>query len=119
MQNDNHNNNIVEELKSNTLDIEEWGYHNEFQLLSEIILQWEARGVANGGSEKVLKEIQASKLALSRIGVYVSQMQNRQRGYNVQLSRFREAKLQADAKVKEIENHLKQFDKNNFNYNAT
>ena len=30
-----------------------------------------------------------------------------------------EAKLQADARVKEIEEHLKQFDQNNFNYNAS
>jgi len=119
MQNTTPPNNIVEELKNNVLDIEEFGYFNEFQLLSDLILSWEARGVAKGAPEAVMKEINAFKLALSRVGVYVNQMQNRQRSYNVQLGRFREAKLQADARVKEIEEHLKQFDQNNFNYNAS
>ena len=36
-------------------------------------------------------------------------MQQRERGYNIQLNRFREAKLLADAKLKELQYETKKL----------
>jgi len=101
-------NNIIEELNNNVLDVEEMAYYGEFELASNLLLSWKQKA-EEAQSIKTINELQACTNALARIGIYVNQMQARQREFNVQLGRFRRAKLEADAKaekaIKELEDY--------------
>ena len=100
------NNDIINENK--VLDVEEMAYYNEFMLASELLISWKKKA-EEAQSTKTLKELTACANALARIGVYVNQMQTRQREFNVQLSRFRIAKLQAEAETKKAKQELEDY----------
>lgn len=101
-------NDIIEEQKNNVHDIEELAYFGSFQKASNLLINWQAKA-QKANSENTLKELTACADALARIGIYVSQMQTRQREYDVQLSRFRVAKLEADAKAKKAIQDLEDY----------
>ena len=90
--------NFLDEYNNNVLDIEEFSYAGELEIASQCLLSWKEKAEA-AKSEETLKEINSAIKALTRIAIYVSQMQTRQREYNVQLGRFREAKIKADQKL--------------------
>ena len=90
--------NFLDEYNNNVLDIEEFSYTGELEIASQLLLSWREKAEA-AKSKETLKEINSAIKALTRIAIYVSQMQTRQREYNVQLSRFRAAKLEAEQKL--------------------
>ena len=94
---------ILNDIKSNVLDIEEFNFYNEFQLLSSILDSWHKKSKNKKLTDKTRAEIDSAIKSLSVISLYVMSMQQRERGYNIQLNRFREAKLLADAKLKELQ----------------
>jgi len=89
---------ILDDIKNNVLDIEEFNCYNEFQLLSSLLTQWNNKAKDRNLSKKTRAELDAANRAVSEISLYVMSMLQRQRGFNIQLNRFREAKLEADAK---------------------
>ena len=102
-------NDITNELKSNVLDVEEFSYLGHYELATNLLISWQDKAAA-ANSQTTLKQLNEFANALARIGIYVGTMQERQPSYNVQLSRFRTAKLESDAyvkKIKEIINDLK------------
>lgn len=84
------------EKDNNVLDIEEFAYYGEFELVANTLLKWSK-------AKKDHKELDEVVAAFSRIGVYVKTMQQRQRGYDLQLSRFRAAKLNAVERARRVE----------------
>jgi len=98
--------NILDEIQSNVLDIEEFSYFNDFELLSSILLAWKKKADYTKISEKNRIELDHSINALTKIGIYVSTMQNRQRTYNIQLSRFRLTKLEAEKKLEDLKQEI-------------
>jgi len=101
-------NNIIEELNNNVLDVEEFAYYGEFELASKLLISWKQRA-EEAGKTKTLKELKECANALARIGIYVNQMQARQRAFNVQLGRFRMAKLQAEAEAQKAKQELEDY----------
>ena len=99
-------NDILEELENNVLDIEEFAYYGEFELASKLLIAWKKKA-EEAQNTKTLKELKKCANALAHIGIYVNQMQARQRAYDVQLSRFRVAKLKAEAETKKLKQELK------------
>lgn len=101
--------NILNDIKSNVLDIEEFNFYNDFQLLSSLLTQWNNKAKDRNLSEKTRAELDAATRALTQISLYVMSMQQRQRGFNIQLNRFRDAKLEADIKLKELQYESKEI----------
>jgi len=101
-------NNIIEEDKNNVLDVEEFAYYGEFELASKLLLSWKQKA-EEAGKTKTIEELNKCANALARIGIYVSQMQARQRTFNVQLGRFRIAKLQAEAETQKAKQELEDY----------
>lgn len=101
-------NNINQELENNVLDVEEAAFYGEYELASKLLIAWKTKA-EEAQSTKTLKELRACANALARIGIYVNQMQARQREFNVQLGRFRIAKLEAEEKMREAQQELKDY----------
>tara|TARA_R100000951_G_scaffold11803_1_gene9674 strand:- start:3890 stop:4213 length:324 start_codon:yes stop_codon:yes gene_type:complete len=99
-------NDITNELKSNVLDVEEFNYLGHFELATKLLIGWQEKAEA-ANSQGTLKQLNEFANALARIGLYVGTMQERQRSFNVQLSRFRTAKLESDEKVNKIREQIK------------
>lgn len=99
---------IVKEMENNVLDVEEMAYYGEFQLASSLLINWKQKA-HKAQSTETLKELQQCANALARIGIYVNHMQARQREFNVQLGRFRMAKLEADAKAEKALQELEDY----------
>lgn len=99
-------NDITNELKSNVLDVEEFSYLGHYELATKLLISWREKAEA-ANSQSTLKQLNEFANALARIGLYVGTMQERQRSFNVQLSRFRTAKLESDEKVKKIREQIK------------
>ena len=99
-------NDITNELKSNVLDVEEFSYLGHYELATKLLISWQEKAEA-ANSQSTLKQLREFANALARIGMYVGTMQERQRSFNVQLSRFRTAKLESDKKVKKIREQIK------------
>ena len=94
---------ILNDIKSNVLDIEEFNFYNEFQLLSSILDFWHKKSQNKKLTGKARAEIDSAIKSLSVISLYVMSMQQRERGYNIQLNRFREATILADTKLKNLQ----------------
>lgn len=101
-------NDILEELNNNVLDVEEMAYYGEFELASSLLINWKQKA-HKAQSTETLKELQQCANALARIGIYVNQMQARQREFNVQLGRFRMARLKAEAETKKAKQELQDY----------
>tara|TARA_R110000787_G_scaffold14086_2_gene43766 strand:- start:218 stop:541 length:324 start_codon:yes stop_codon:yes gene_type:complete len=99
-------NDITNELKSNVLDVEEFSYLGHFELATKLLISWQDKAEA-ANSQGTLKQLKEFANALARIGLYVGTMQERQRSFNVQLSRFRTAKLESDEKINKVREQLK------------
>lgn len=84
------------EKDNNVLDIEEFGYYGEFELVANTLLKW-SRAKTNH------KELDDVVRAFSQIGIYVKNMQERQRQYDIQLSRFRADKLRSVERARRAE----------------
>lgn len=91
---------ILDDIKSNVLDIEEFNFYNEFQLLTSILLSWQKKSLDRKLTDKARAEIDSAIKSLTSINLYVLSMQQRERGYNIQLNRFREATILAELKLK-------------------
>tara|TARA_R100000935_G_scaffold20245_1_gene38333 strand:+ start:6249 stop:6557 length:309 start_codon:yes stop_codon:yes gene_type:complete len=94
---------ILNDIKSNVLDIEEFNFYNEFQLLSSILESWHKKSQNKNLTDKTRAEIDSAIKSLSTISLYVMSMQQRQRGYNVQLNRFRDATITAETQLKKLQ----------------
>jgi hypothetical protein len=114
--NDITKNLTLRDIESNVLDIEELNYFGHFEIVTNIILEWKSKADQSNNT-KVKEELHSVADSLARIGIYVSQMQERQREYNVQITAWRHAKLKAEAKLLELESKIKTF-KNNLEYDA-
>lgn len=88
----------MNENDNNVLDIEEYKYYTDFQEASEILQSWY--------KQKPTKDMQRLYNAFTNISVYVTQMQQRQRVYDEQLSKFRSAKLRAVERARRAEDKL-------------
>jgi hypothetical protein len=84
------------EKDNNVLDIEEFAYYGEFELVANTLLKWSK-------AKSIHKELDDVVAAFSRIGIYVKNMQERQRHYDIQLSRFRADKLRAVERARKAE----------------
>tara|TARA_R100000541_G_scaffold636_2_gene4050 strand:+ start:574 stop:888 length:315 start_codon:yes stop_codon:yes gene_type:complete len=100
---------ILNDIKSNVLDIEEFNFYNEFQLLSSILESWHKKSQNKKLTDKARAEIDSAIKSLSTISLYVMSMQQRQRGYNVQLNRFRDATIAAETKLKNLQYETKKL----------
>lgn len=83
---------------NNVLDVEEYKFYADFEIASKIIQDWY--------SQKPTKDMQRLYTAFTNISVYVTQMQQRQRVYDEQLSKFRSAKLRAVKRARRAEDKL-------------
>ena len=95
-------------LNNNVLDIEALSFYNEFQLATDLLISWKGKAEA-AQSQNTLKELKACADALARIGIYVSQMQTRQREYDIQISKWRMAKLKADETARNAIQELEDY----------
>ncbi len=101
-------NDIFKEMENNVLDVEEMAYYGEFELASSLLINWKQKA-EKADSTETLKELRACANSLARIGIYVNQMQARQREFNVQLGRFRMAKLKAEAETVKAKQELQDY----------
>ena len=98
----------IDLLNNNVLDIEALSFYNEFQLATDLLISWKGKAEA-AQSQNTLKELKACADALARIGIYVSQMQTRQREYDIQISKWRMAKLKADETARNAIQELEDY----------
>lgn len=89
----------LKDYENNVLDIEELSYYNEFQLLSKIVLEWDKASKDKNISERSKLELQNVITSVTKIGIYVSNMQSRQREYNSQISKWRRKCLNLEAEI--------------------
>jgi hypothetical protein len=87
---------------NNVLDIEEYKYYTDFQEASDILQSWY--------KQKPTKDMRRLFNAFTNISVYVTQMQQRQRVYDEQLSKFRSAKLRAVERARRAEEKLNKIE---------
>lgn len=92
----------MNENDNNVLDIEEYKYYTDFQEASEILQSWY--------KQKPTKDMRRLFNAFTDISVYVTQMQQRQRVYDEQLSKFRSAKLRAVERARRAEEKLNKIE---------
>lgn len=92
----------MNENDNNVLDIEEYKYYTDFQEASEILQRWY--------KQKPTKDMRRLFNAFTNISVYVTQMQQRQRVYDEQLSKFRSAKLRAVERARRAEEKLNKIE---------
>ena len=92
----------MNENDNNVLDIEEYKYYTDFQEASDIIQSWY--------KQKPNKDMRRLFNAFTNISVYVTQMQQRQRVYDEQLSKFRSAKLRAVERARKAEDKLNKIE---------
>tara|TARA_A200000159_G_C7246175_1_gene306716 strand:+ start:591 stop:875 length:285 start_codon:yes stop_codon:yes gene_type:complete len=92
----------MNENDNNVLDIEEYKYYTDFQEASEILKSWY--------KQKPTKDMRRLFNAFTDISVYVTQMQQRQRVYDEQLSKFRSAKLRAVERARRAEEKLNKIE---------
>lgn len=92
----------MNENDNNVLDIEEYKYYTDFQEASDILQSWY--------KQKPSKDMRRLFNAFTNISVYVTQMQQRQRVYDEQLSKFRSAKLRAVERARRAEEKLNKIE---------
>jgi len=92
----------MNENDNNVLDIEEYKYYTDFQEASDILQSWY--------KQKPTKDMRRLFNAFTDISVYVTQMQQRQRVYDEQLSKFRSAKLRAVERARRAEEKLNKIE---------
>ena len=100
----------LKDYESNVLDIEELSYYNEFEVLSKIVLEWKKAAKDKNISERSKLELQNVITSVTKIGIYVSNMQSRQREYNSQISKWRRKTLLLEdelSKLIELESNVK------------
>lgn len=96
--------NYLTEPENNVHDIEELSFHNNIQLVADIIKQWQEKSPDN----KPLKHLNK---AVTEIGIYVLQMQKRQRMYDDQISKWREKTNKYKQSNEQLEKTIKQYEK--------
>ena len=89
----NHINNTTE---TSVLDIEEFSYLGHFEACTNIIAEWSDRAK---DKKTLSNELTTVANSLYRIGVYVSNMQERQRTIDSYTTKLRRATLEAEAKL--------------------
>tara|TARA_R110000787_G_scaffold232542_1_gene339653 strand:- start:47 stop:358 length:312 start_codon:yes stop_codon:yes gene_type:complete len=92
----------METKNNNVLDIEELTFFNEFQLLTTLLKNWNEKAEQKKITDKAQQELTNASSALSKIGMYVLNLQSRQRTYDIQLSKWRMKKLEAEAETKKL-----------------
>lgn len=100
-------NDIINTTKTSVLDIEEFSYLGHYEAVTNIVLEWRERAAHK---KTLSNELNTVADSLYRIGVYVSQMQERQRTMDSYTSKLRRAKLEAEASLLVLRTELK--DKN-------
>ena len=100
-------NDIINTTKTSVLDIEEFSYLGHYEAVTNIVLEWRERAAHK---KTLSNELNTVADSLYRIGVYVSQMQERQRTIDSYMSKLRRAKLEAEASLLVLQTELK--DKN-------
>ncbi len=55
---------ILDDIKNNVLDIEEFNFYNDFQLLSSLLTQWNNKAKERNLSKKTRAELDAATRAL-------------------------------------------------------
>ena len=100
-------NDIINTTKTSVLDIEEFSYLGHYEAVTNIVLEWRERAAHK---KTLSNELTTVADSLYRIGVYVSQMQERQRTMDSYTSKLRRAKLEAEASLLVLRTELK--DKN-------
>ena len=98
------NKNCLTEPENNVHDIEELAFHNNIQLVADIIKQWQEKSPDN----KPLKHLNK---AVTEIGIYALQMQKRQRMYDDQISKWREKTNKYKQTNEQLEKTIKQYEK--------
>lgn len=88
---------------NNVHDIEELTYHNNFQLCYNILSKWY--------KAKPTEEMVAVHKAFTEISIYVMSMQQRQRQYDDQISKWRASRNDAVLKARELEEEIVELKK--------
>lgn len=86
------------EKQNNVHDIEEFTYHNNFQLCYDILTKWY--------KSKPTEEMVAVHKAFTEISIYVMNMQQRQRQYDQQISEWRSSRNRAITRARDAEKEL-------------
>ena len=100
-------NDIINTTETSILDIEEFSYLGHYEAVTNIVLEWRERAAHK---KTLSNELNTVADSLYRIGVYVSQMQERQRTIDSYTSKLRRAKLEAEANLLVLQTEIK--DKN-------
>jgi len=93
----------VNNKNNNVHDIEELTYHNNFQLCYNILSKWY--------KAKPTEEMVAVHKAFTEISIYVMSMQQRQRQYDDQISKWRASRNDAVLKARELEEEIVELKK--------
>ena len=95
--------NYINKPDNNVHDIEELCYHNNFIEVTDIVRKWQEAKPDNQDIKKVVKN-------LTEIGIYVMQMQKRQRYYDDQISKRREENNRLKLINRENERTIKHYE---------
>lgn len=91
--------NYINKPDNNVHDIEELNYHNDFIMITDILKGWKKQKPSNIALKEVIR-------SMTHIGIYVMNMQRRQRQYDEQISKWRESNNKLKLKLREYEyNH--------------
>lgn len=96
--------NYLTEPDNNVHSIEELSFHNNITLVADILKEWHDKKPNN----KPLKHINK---AVTEIGIYVMHMQKRQRMYDDQISKWREANNNLKLENLELNKQIQHYEK--------
>lgn len=95
----------IRDIESNVFDIEELSYFANFECLTNLLIKWE-ESASKSDNDRVKQELKEAANSFFRISVYVSQMQERQREFNMQISGWRRATLKAQKETSDLREKL-------------
>lgn len=101
----------IKDIESNVFDIEELSYFGNFECLTNLLIKWESNA-SKSDNDRIKQELKEAANAFFRISIYVSQMQARQREFNLQISGWRRATLKAKKEALDLREKLNNI-KNN------
>ena len=95
--------NYLIEPENNVHDIEELSFHNNYKLVSDLLQEWIDKKPNNNPLKHMSK-------AVAEIGIYVLQMQKRQREYDDQISKSREQSNHYKNEIRKLEKQLLNYE---------
>ncbi len=95
--------NYLTEPDNNVHNVEELAFHNNLTLVADILKEWKEKKPNNNPLKHITK-------AVTEIGIYVMHMQKRQRMYDDQISKWREANNNLKLENRELTKTIKHYE---------